>query len=65
MLAVMQLTHGKDTKQMLNQTFQREVLPYARSVDGQSQPSRQRFIRSPWSAARQGGRMSSNLRRNV
>lgn len=65
MLAIMQLSHGKDVKQMLNQMFQRETLPYARSVDGQGQPSRQRFIRSPWTQTRMGGRMSSNLRRNV
>lgn len=59
------ITHNMVNKVELNKTLMREALPYARSVDSQGQPARQRFIRSNWTRARFGGRNIDNLRKNA
>src|SRR5262249_30481693 len=55
-LAAAKLTHDLGNKQLLDKALMQNALPYARSVDSQSQPARKTFIRSNWQKARFGGR---------
>jgi hypothetical protein len=63
-MCCMRITHNTGQKRELASEFQKSTLPYARSIDSQSQPARKRFIRSDWTRLRFGRRSSENLRKS-
>lgn len=63
-LCCMRIVHNAGQKAELARDYQRTTLPYARSIDSQSQPARKSFIRSNWTTMRFGRNSSENLRKS-
>lgn len=61
----MRISHNRNAKAELMRMFQRETLPYARSIDSQGQPAQRHIIRSPWTRAKFGSRNRGNLYKNA